>query len=84
MLGDRQAAFPYSGTLREKLRSLLRYAVYAPSTHNTQPWIFKLSEDAVEVYADRGRALTHLDPDRREMTMSIGAAIDHLRLAMVC
>lgn len=76
--------FPYADSMRERLRFLLRYALRAPSTHNTQPWIFKLSDDYLEVFADSARALHALDPNGREWTMSVGAAIDHLRLAMVC
>jgi nitroreductase len=76
--------FPYRGTLRERLRHVLQYAILAPSTHNTQPWTFTLDDDLIEVYLDRSRNLTHVDPDGREMAMSVGAAIEHLRLAMVC
>ena len=33
----------------EQLRFLLRYAVLAPSGHNTQPWTFHVASDAIEV-----------------------------------
>jgi nitroreductase len=33
-------------------------AVRAPSIHNTQPWRFVLTSDALELWADRGRQLT--------------------------
>jgi nitroreductase len=53
-----------------------------PSTHNTQPWLFKIDDDTVELYADRMRALPVIDPDDRELTISCGAALLHLRIAL--
>jgi nitroreductase len=43
---------PTSGDAGEKLRLLLRYAILAPSGHNTQPWLFRMRDQAVELYAD--------------------------------
>lgn len=65
----------------EKIRFLLRYAVLAPSGHNTQPWRFEISDRGVQVYADDSRGMPETDPDNREMHMSIGAAIFNLRVA---
>jgi nitroreductase len=33
--------FPKEGTRNEQLKFLLNYAILAPSSHNTQPWLFK-------------------------------------------
>lgn len=74
--------FPEHGTVAERLTFALRYAVLAPSSHNTQPWRFRLAGDAVEVYADRTRALAAIDPAGRELVMSCGAALFHLRVAL--
>ncbi|MBE9047527.1 nitroreductase [Pleurocapsales cyanobacterium LEGE 10410] len=74
--------FPVAGTTTDKLKFLLNYAVLAPSSHNTQPWLFKIVDDGVELYADQTRALPIADPDRRELTISCGAALFHLRIAM--
>ena len=78
----RETDFPATGRPAEQLRFLLRYAVLAPSGHNTQPWLFKIDDDAVELYADRTRALPVVDPDDRELTISCGAALFHLRIAL--
>src|SRR5690606_20406923 len=67
--------FPFDGSPEAKLRFLLSYAILAPSNRNTQPWRWRISEDMIELYADRGRALPHLDPDDRELIMSCGAAL---------
>ena len=45
---------------------LIRLAARAPSLHNTQPWRFKVSQDALELYADTKRQL-RVDPDGREL-----------------
>lgn len=55
---------------------LLRYAILAPSGHNTQPWLFRVGEQAVELFADRSRALPVVDPDNRELVISCGAALE--------
>jgi hypothetical protein len=60
---------------------LITTAARAPSVHNTQPWRFKVSEDAIELYADPRRKL-RVDPSGREMLISCGAALFGLRLAV--
>ena len=65
----------------ERMRFLLSYAILAPSGHNTQPWLFEIVTDGVEVFADFDRRLPNIDPDDRELLMSVGAAIMNLRVA---
>lgn len=65
----------------EQIKSLLNYAVLAPSSHNTQPWRFEITDDAVSIFADRTRALPANDPDDRELTISCGCALMNLRAA---
>jgi hypothetical protein len=78
----KETDFPKSGSLFEKMNFLLRYAILAPSGHNTQPWLFKIvGNNTIEIYADRSRALPLVDPDDRELIISCGAALYHLRLA---
>ena len=74
--------FPVHGSTTEKLKFLLNYGILAPSGHNTQPWLFKIVDDAVELYGDRTRALPVVDPDNRELIISCGAALFHLKLAI--
>jgi hypothetical protein len=73
--------FPRGGTAEEQHLFLLRYAILAPSTHNTQPWKFALLPDGIDVYADYTRRMPVVDPGNRELLMSIGAAIFTLRVA---
>ena len=50
-------------------------AIRAPSSHNTQPWLFRIAGDHLGVMADRSRALPVADPQDRELVISCGAAI---------
>jgi nitroreductase len=65
----------------EQIRSLLAYAILAPSSHNTQPWRFRISNNCVALYADRSRALPANDSHDRELTISCGCALMNLRVA---
>ncbi len=73
--------FESLGNLKEKTGFLLRYAVLAPSGHNTQPWKFSIAGDRVLVYADRSRRLPVANPDDRELVMSVAAAMMNMRVA---
>lgn len=71
----------------EVLSACLRAASAAPSIHNTQPWLFRVrGRDAagatIEVRVDRSRRLEVLDPDGREIFVSVGAAVFNLRVAL--
>jgi nitroreductase len=68
-------------TLARQARYLAGVARRAPSLHNTQPWRFTVSGDAIELRADASRRLS-VDPDGREMLISCGAALYGLRLAV--
>ena len=75
------SAFPAAGTKADQFRFLLGYAILAPSNHNTQPWLFDLYEDHVDLLADRTRSLRASDPFDRELVISCGAALACLQAA---
>ncbi|GGN77685.1 NAD(P)H nitroreductase [Nocardia rhizosphaerihabitans] len=66
---------------QETLRSALALASRAPSVHNTQPWLWRVGHETLHLYADESRRLPHTDPDGRDLLLSCGAALDHLRVA---
>lgn len=62
-------------------KDVISAAMRAPSGHNTQPWKFTLSGDTITVSADLNRALPVADPDRRELFISVGCALENLLIA---
>ena len=73
--------FPVEGTCRDKLGFLIRYALLAPSTRNTQPWSFAIGPDEVEIHLDTTRWQRVADTDQREMFISLGCALENLLIA---
>jgi nitroreductase len=67
---------------RRTVRSALMLAAAAPSVHNSQPWRWVVGPHSVHLYADLSRWLPATDPQGRDMIMSCGAALHHLRVAL--
>jgi nitroreductase len=61
--------------------ALIDAALLAPSSHNTQPWLFHVEDGRIELRADFTRALPVNDPFDRELVISCGAALVNLLLA---
>lgn len=60
---------------------LVHYAILASNAHNTQPWLFRVHADRIELYADLSKNIGTMDPYFREMNISLGCAIENLCLA---
>ena len=67
---------------RETIRAALALAIRAPSVHNSQPWRWRVGDMTVHLYADPDRHLPHADPDRRDMLVSCGVALQHFTVAL--
>jgi len=67
-------------TNEKKIEHLLRYAVLAPSTHNSQPWLFKINKNYCEIYINPEKVLNQADPSGRDMYISIGCCLENLIL----
>jgi len=77
------AAPPLIGSVsRDVLVRATERALCAPSVHNSQPWRWRVCDDAVRLYADQDRHLVGTDPDGRDLVISCGAALHHLRAAL--
>lgn len=61
--------------------ALVRAAILAASPHNTQPWLFKVTDSQIELYADTRRNIGMFDPYLREMHIGLGCALENLMLA---
>jgi nitroreductase len=71
-----------SGPDRETLRAAVALAARAPSVHNTQPWRWVVGTESVHLFANRSRQVLATDPDGRDLLISCGAALHHLRIAL--
>jgi hypothetical protein len=61
--------------------ALVAAAILAANPHNTQAWIFRVSAQRIDLFADRARDLGAVDPLRREMYVGLGCALENLMLA---
>jgi hypothetical protein len=60
--------------------ALVRAAILAASPHNTQPWLFKVTDSSIELYVDPKRNVGALDPYLREEHIGVGCALENLML----
>src|SRR5262249_28159489 len=65
---------------RDPLR-LVRAAILAASPHNTQPWLFRVTDSSIDGWADTRRHIGTIDPYLREMYVGVGCAIENLMIA---
>ena len=76
-----ETLFPASGSIPDRLRFLLQYAVLAPSSHNTQPWKFRIDGNRIDLFMDETRWLKVCDDDQRELHISVGCCLENLLVA---
>jgi hypothetical protein len=67
---------------RHTLMAAIDDACRAPSVHNTQPWTWLLGARSVHLMADRTRWMRGTDPEGRDLVISCGAALHHLKVAL--
>jgi hypothetical protein len=73
--------FPATAPIETQLRFLLRYAILAPSTKNSQPWVFAVQGNRIHLLADLRRSQPIADPGERELYISLGCALENLLVA---
>jgi hypothetical protein len=59
-------------------RALIRFATLAASSHNTQPWRFRIAPDAIMIIPDLSRRCPVVDPDDAHLYRSLGCATENL------
>lgn len=57
---------------------LVRLATLAASSHNTQPWRFRLHGRGIAILPDFGRRCPAVDPDNAHLYRSLGCAVENL------
>jgi len=61
--------------------ALVRAAILAANPHNTQPWLFRVNQSRIDLFADTKRNIGAIDPYFREMYTGLGCALENLLLA---
>jgi len=75
-----EADFP-KDILSEQIMFILQYAILAPSTHNIQPWLFKVNNNVCEIYFDKDLLLPKADKTGRDLYISLGCLLENLLIA---
>src|SRR6476646_2331232 len=71
-----------AGPAPETVRDAVALACRAPSLHNTQPWKWVFDGVVLHLYSDPARLLPEADPFGRQLLLSCGAVLDHLKVAL--
>ncbi|MFA6354159.1 MAG: hypothetical protein WCX12_00525 [Candidatus Paceibacterota bacterium] len=74
---DKEDFWKLSGG-EDRIKFLLRYGVLAPSTHNSQPWLFKIFPSSVEIYYNKEKEIIEADPHGRDLFISFGCLIENI------
>jgi hypothetical protein len=61
--------------------SLVASAILAANAHNTQPWLFVVNSNRIDLFADTKRNIGTIDPYLREMYEGLGCSLENLVLA---
>lgn len=62
-------------------RALVHCATLAASSHNTQPWKFKVERDRITILPDLSRRCPAVDPDDHHLYASLGCAAENIIVA---
>ncbi len=73
--------YPKSGTIEEKIWFIVGYGILAPSTHNTQPWLFEVNDYRLFITPDSKLMLTGADPSGRNLQISLGCCVTNILIA---
>ena len=60
------------------MHDLVRQAILAPSSHNTQCWRFQIAEKSISIAPDLMRRCPAVDPDDHHLFVSLGCATENL------
>ena len=67
-----------SSNITERSKEWVRMATLAASSHNTQPWKFKLQGNSITIFPDFKRRCPAVDPDDSHLFKSLGCAAENL------
>jgi|CXWL01.1.fsa_nt_gi hypothetical protein len=56
--------------------------ILASNPHNSQPWLFRMTDTTIDLFTVPERQIGVIDPFRREMYLGLGCALENMRLAV--
>lgn len=68
-------------SIEDWAKHLVAFAVLAPSSHNSQPWVFRFKGNQIFVYRNKKKELKIGDPENAFQFISIGCAIQNIKIA---
>lgn len=77
----KEADFPETGSMEQKIKFLINYGLLAPSTHNTQPWMFTIKERTLAIRPNLRYRLPEADPSDRNLFISLGCCAANIVVA---
>ena len=63
------------------LERIVAAGILASNPHNSQPWLFRIAQSKIELFADTSRQIGVIDPFLREMFIGLGCALENMLLA---
>lgn len=75
------SSFSENDPMPVKIKYLLRFAVLAPSGHNSQPWRCQLSGNVLNLNYSPERALAESDSEGRMLFVALGCFLENLLIA---
>jgi len=81
--GEAFAPWTFPGDERRPEVLAVAAALLAANPHNSQPWLFRITPEEIELRADLERSLGTMDGLLREMWIGLGCAIENLVIAAV-
>ena len=73
--------FPKNKGTGDQIKFLLNFGLLAPSGHNSQPWMFNLKSNFLEIVINPARFLNQNDVQGRQSFISFGCLIENLMIA---
>ena len=74
-------SFDTHWSLQDQILFIVRFAVLAPSSHNSQPWKFSIKDSTLRLEAERARVLSKSDANYRQLFISLGCALKNCLIA---
>ena len=66
---------------KNPIERIVAASILASNPHNSQPWLFRITDSTIDLFAVPERQIGVIDPFRREMYIGLGCAIENMRLA---